>query len=123
MVEPRGLEPLTPCLQSPGWTEPLPIAPRPPAQAQGTVVEPRGLEPLTPCLQSRCATNCAKAPGWDLVPGVGQPRETESVASAQSACSFLPSSILRFTTSATPTRRTSSRIFFMVTPQGSGFAR
>lgn len=27
------------------------------------VVEPRGLEPLTPCLQSRCATNCAKAPG------------------------------------------------------------
>src|SRR5690606_10407180 len=26
-------------------------------------VEPRGLEPLTPCLQSRCATNCAKAPG------------------------------------------------------------
>ena len=30
------------------------------------VVEPRGLEPLTPCLQSRCATNCAKAPGgWN----------------------------------------------------------
>ena len=27
------------------------------------LVEPRGLEPLTPCLQSRCATNCAKAPG------------------------------------------------------------
>ena len=26
-------------------------------------VEPRGLEPLTPCLQSRCATNCAMAPG------------------------------------------------------------
>ena len=23
-----------------------------------------GLEPVTPCLQSRCATNCAKAPGW-----------------------------------------------------------
>ncbi len=32
--------------------------------AGGTVVvEPRGLEPLTPCLQSRCATNCAMAPG------------------------------------------------------------
>jgi hypothetical protein len=29
------------------------------------VVEPRGLEPLTPCLQSRCATNCAMAPGND----------------------------------------------------------
>ena len=28
-----------------------------------SVVEPRGLEPLTPCLQSRCATNCAMAPG------------------------------------------------------------
>ncbi len=28
MVEPRGLEPLTPCLQSPGLAEPLPIAPR-----------------------------------------------------------------------------------------------
>ena len=28
-----------------------------------TWVEPRGLEPLTPCLQSRCATNCAMAPG------------------------------------------------------------
>ena len=27
------------------------------------VVEPTGLEPVTPCLQSRCATNCAKAPG------------------------------------------------------------
>ena len=26
-------------------------------------VEPRGLEPLTLCLQSRCATNCAMAPG------------------------------------------------------------
>src|SRR5699024_3026950 len=26
-------------------------------------VEPRGLEPLTLCLQSRCATNCATAPG------------------------------------------------------------
>ena len=44
-------------------------------------VEPRGLEPLTPCLQSRCATNCAMAPGWprgagrsaalDLVGGLG----------------------------------------------------
>ena len=27
------------------------------------VVEPTGLEPVTPCLQSRCATNCAIAPG------------------------------------------------------------
>jgi Family of unknown function (DUF5318) len=26
-------------------------------------VEPRGLEPLTPCLQSKCAANCAMAPG------------------------------------------------------------
>ena len=26
-------------------------------------VEPTGLEPVTPCLQSRCATNCAMAPG------------------------------------------------------------
>src|SRR5699024_8644310 len=43
-------------------------------------VEPTGLEPVTPCLQSRCATNCAMAPGGgavsllrqrigDLVPG------------------------------------------------------
>ncbi len=32
-------------------------------------VEPRGLEPLTPCLQSRCATNCAMAPGgWVSAP-------------------------------------------------------
>jgi hypothetical protein len=33
------------------------------ALARDGSVEPRGLEPLTPCLQSRCATNCAKAPG------------------------------------------------------------
>ena len=26
-------------------------------------VELTGLEPVTPCLQSRCATNCAIAPG------------------------------------------------------------
>lgn len=30
-------------------------------------VELRGLEPLTPCLQSRCATNCAIAPGRSMV--------------------------------------------------------
>ena len=52
------------------------------------VVEPRGLEPVTPCLQSRCATNCAKAPCGDEV----QLRLTASVASAQRACSALPSS-------------------------------
>ena len=36
-----------------------------PAREPGAdeLVEPRGLEPLTPCLQSRCATNCAMAPG------------------------------------------------------------
>src|SRR5690242_13395977 len=69
-VEPRGLEPLTPCLPSPEETQPLPIAPRPREEPS---VEPRGLEPLTPCLQSRCATNCAKAPGGGsgLVDGVG----------------------------------------------------
>ena len=38
------------------------------------LVEPTGLEPVTPCLQSRCATNCAMAPGSsgrvsDLSPG------------------------------------------------------
>ncbi len=36
-------------------------------------VEPGGLEPPTPCLQSRCATNCAMAPG-DAA-GAGQRRE------------------------------------------------
>ncbi len=36
----------------------------PEAPMSPEMVEPRGLEPLTPCLQSRCATNCAKAPGW-----------------------------------------------------------
>ena len=30
-------------------------------------VELTGLEPVTPCLQSRCATNCAIAPGEDSV--------------------------------------------------------
>ena len=52
---------------------------RPHASARGGRVEPRGLEPLTPCLQSRCATNCAKAPGErersgqrvDVVGGLG----------------------------------------------------
>ena len=36
---------------------------RPGVDQWRSVVEPRGLEPLTPCLQSRCATNCAMAPG------------------------------------------------------------
>ena len=50
-------------------------------------MEPRGLEPLTPCLQSRCATNCAKAPGGTPGGGPGgaggshQLRLTASVAS------------------------------------------
>src|SRR5699024_4789239 len=36
------------------------------------IVEPTGLEPVTPCLQSRCATNCAMAPGVQLsVPAAG----------------------------------------------------
>ena len=65
------------------------------------VVEPRGLEPLTPCLQSRCATNCAKAPDGRLATGADYSVEEGgvdgelmlSVASAQRACSCLPSSI------------------------------
>ena len=66
---------------------------------QDGLVEPRGLEPLTPCLQSRCATNCAKAPGEA---GEVQLRLTASVASAQRACSALPSSsfFLAYTTPA-----------------------
>ena len=39
------------------------LAGRSRATGRADSVEPRGLEPLTPCLQSRCATNCAKAPG------------------------------------------------------------
>ena len=36
LVEPRGLEPLTPCLQSPRTAQPQPIAPRPPAKPEET---------------------------------------------------------------------------------------
>ena len=56
---------------APVWHHPVDLAPlagprnekKPQADLRFLVVEPRGLEPLTPCLQSRCATNCAKAPG------------------------------------------------------------
>src|SRR4051794_9945252 len=69
MVEPRGLEPLTPCLQRPEQEHRRYQLRRSPSGPG--VVEPRGLEPLTPCLQSRCATNCAKAPEGSCRPRSG----------------------------------------------------
>lgn len=69
-------------------------------------VEPRGLEPLTPCLQSRCATNCAMAPGrTDLGTAGGDVLRAEirsrhskvSVTSAQRSRSSRSSSSLRQT--------------------------
>ena len=56
---------------APIWHHPVDLAPlagpeieeKLQADLRFLVVEPRGLEPLTPCLQSRCATNCAMAPG------------------------------------------------------------
>ncbi len=94
--------------------------------SNATMVEPRGLEPLTPCLQSRCATNCAKAPGGPA-DGTGwwcvaQALWTVSVASAQSACSLRLSSIFFLTRTAPAAARASSRSFFMTNPLGSWWA-
>jgi hypothetical protein len=66
-------------------------------EALRPVVEPRGLEPLTPCLQSRCATNCAMAPGdhpWRVVRRDGA-YSTVSVISAHRSRSARSSLTLR----------------------------
>src|SRR5690625_532376 len=45
---------------------PEPASPDVRSSSTSSNVEPTGLEPVTPCLQSRCATNCAMAPGVQL---------------------------------------------------------
>lgn len=53
----------------------LPSIPRVRSLNKHPLVELRGLEPLTPCLQSRCATNCATAPGVGRADDPGSPSE------------------------------------------------
>src|SRR5699024_2312048 len=54
------------------------------------MVEPTGLEPVTPCLQSRCATNCAMAPGVEqsVYSGSGSVTWCQVPRTAWSAATF-----------------------------------
>src|SRR5690606_34352879 len=81
-------------------------------------VEPGGLEPPTPCLQSRCATNCAMAPGdaaWGRS-GVRRAHSKVSVTSAQRSRSALSSVYLRHSRYPAPAARSRTRSFFMTFP-------